>query len=421
DQSDQMVTIIEETEDPETGDPVVSVRSLEEPISIESDDDFIANGFLGSGTEEDPYLIESYCISSDSVNLIYVTGTTAHFIIRNCKLDGLTQNWEGIYFENVENGVIENNVIENTHWGIKIHDSAENEVIGNEVHQNEAGIVLWIGNNNNEIVDNVVFNNLYEGIGLHYSDNNNVSENHIFDCNSGIILYEYSDHNNITWNEINNNYAEGVGLNDDNNYNLVSNNEIYENGVGVTIQDESDNNEVVNNKILDSEGYGIYIAYAASENLIKWNDIIENNQENCQAFDNGLNNVFEFNYWSDWISPDVEDPIGIVDFPYLIDGYAENEDPYPRTNEIDNSIQKALHLIDDVNDLVDEKVLNKGQGQSLTFKLHLVIFKIKNGEILVASLLIQSFINQMQDFIDNEIISQEEGEILITKASSIIN
>ncbi|MFX1379503.1 MAG: ABC transporter substrate-binding protein [Promethearchaeota archaeon] len=465
-QTDQMITVIEETEDPDIGEPIISVRSLEDPIYIDSDDDFETYDFPGSGEEGDPYLIESFYITADNGNLIHIKDTTVYFIIRKCKLDGITQDWDGIYLENIENGIIENNVVinnfhgivlesssnslisdntllyncigthisssfdnrivcndlgENDYFGIEIYDSSKNEVINNDVHQNDAGIVLWGGAVNNEIVDNVVYNNQWEGIGLHSSDNNNISHNHIFDCNSGIILYEYSDYNNITWNEINNNYAEGIGLNDDNDFNLVSYNLIYENGVGVTLQDDSGNNDILDNYIINSGWYGIYIASMSSENLIKWNDIIENNEGSCQASDNGFNNLFEYNYWSDWISPDVEDPIGIVDFPYSIDGAALNEDPYPRTSERDNPIQRAQHLIDEVNDMVDEGILRNGQGKSLTIKLDIAIMKIENEQFEVACNILQSFINQIYDFIKDEIISAEIGEVLITKASCIIN
>ncbi|MFX0007132.1 MAG: ABC transporter substrate-binding protein [Candidatus Hermodarchaeota archaeon] len=375
-QTDQMVTIIEESEDPETGEPTISVRSLEEPIYIDDDDDFEDYEFPGSGEEGDPYLIESYYITADYGNLIHIKDTSAYFIISKCKLNGITQEWEGIKLENVKNGIIENNVIIN----------------------NFHGIVLWDGSVDNEIVDNIIYNNQLEGIGLHSSDNNNVSKNHIFDCDSGIILYEHSNYNNLTWNEINNSYAEGIGLND-----------------------ESDHNSIIHNKILNSGEYGIYIGYMSSENLIKWNDIIENNQGSCQASDNGFSNVFEYNYWSDWVSPDVEDPIGIVDFPYSIDGFALNEDPYPRTSEGDNPIQRVLNLRDDITEMLNEGILRKGQAKSLTIKLDLASLKIQTMQINVASNIFKAFINQVFDFIENEIISQEEGDLLITKASIIIN
>ncbi|MFW9818143.1 MAG: ABC transporter substrate-binding protein [Candidatus Thorarchaeota archaeon] len=370
---DEMVTIIEESEDPDTGEPTISVRSLEEPIYIDNDDDFEAYEFPGSGEEGDPYLIESYYITADNVNLIHIKDTTAHFIIRKCKLDGITQDWKGINLKNVTNGIIEDNVIINNFHGIVLESS------------------------NGTLISNNTL--LYNCIGTNISSSFNISiicnefgENDYF----GIVIYDSSK-------------------------NEVINNKVHQNYAGIVLGGGAVNNEILDNVIYNNQWYGIYIAYISSENLIKWNDIIENNQGSCQASDNGFNNVFEYNYWSDWISPDVEDPIGIVDFPYSIDGFALNEDLYPRTSERDNPIQRVLNLRDDINEMLDEGILRKGQAKSLTIKLDITILKIENGQIKVASNLLKAFINQVFDFIDNEIVSQEEGDLLINKASNIIN
>ena len=37
-----------------------------------------------------------------------------------------------------------------------------------------------------------------------------------------------------------------------------------------------------------------------------------------------------YNYWHEWVTPDSNDD-GIVDVPYIIEGVAENFDPFPRT------------------------------------------------------------------------------------------
>ena len=83
--------------------------------------------------------------------------------------------------------------------------------------------------------------------------------------------------------------------------------------------------------------YAIIIETADSiNNTIYWNNILFNNLEgNRQAIDNGysetLPNVFDYNYWSDWLSPDIILPFGIVDVPYPLEGTVNNQDPHPRT------------------------------------------------------------------------------------------
>lgn len=63
--------------------------------------------------------------------------------------------------------------------------------------------------------------------------------------------------------------------------------------------------------------------------MIHHNDFLGNGPNSTlQAFDNGLNNTFAFNYWDEWITPD-SDEDGIVDDPYVIAGIANNQDSYP--------------------------------------------------------------------------------------------
>jgi hypothetical protein len=47
-----------------------------------------------------------------------------------------------------------------------------------------------------------------------------------------------------------------------------------------------------------------------------------------QVYDNSTENTFVFNHYSEWVTPDVEND-GYVDLPYLINGSAQNQDPYP--------------------------------------------------------------------------------------------
>ncbi|MFX0174402.1 MAG: hypothetical protein ACFE9L_21195, partial [Candidatus Hodarchaeota archaeon] len=48
-----------------------------------------------------------------------------------------------------------------------------------------------------------------------------------------------------------------------------------------------------------------------------------------QAYDEGENNTFDYNYWDDWITPDTNYD-GIVDRPYPIAGPENNTDLHPR-------------------------------------------------------------------------------------------
>ena len=82
------------------------------PILVTNNTEFTSNGFTGYGNKTHPYVIENFNITDSSTNLIDIRDTTVHFIIRNCLLNGITGNIDGIYFSNVFNGTIDSNIIQ---------------------------------------------------------------------------------------------------------------------------------------------------------------------------------------------------------------------------------------------------------------------------------------------------------------------
>jgi len=104
------------------------------PIYIEGNDDFTSeNGVTGgSGTEDDPYIIENWIIVGNASYLwgIYIEDSTVHFIIRNCSISGFNR-YSAIELFNVRNGkLIENFCSDNLHSGIHLGDCDNNEIIG---------------------------------------------------------------------------------------------------------------------------------------------------------------------------------------------------------------------------------------------------------------------------------------------------
>ncbi|MFX0181482.1 MAG: NosD domain-containing protein [Candidatus Hodarchaeota archaeon] len=155
----------------------------------------------------------------------------------------------------------------------------------------------------------------YYGIHLSYAPNFHISENIVVNnMRSGIFIGNHSrssssfpKYGNISNNIVSHNRENGIQL-------------YYYFG----------NGSICNNNISLNYGYGVLIEGNVGENVVSWNDFIGNNQGNSsQAYDaNGLKDVFEYNHWNDWTSPDVNTD-GIVDIPYAIDGFANNSDPYP--------------------------------------------------------------------------------------------
>lgn len=142
---------------------------------------------------------------------------------------------------------------------------------------------FWLYNTNSSLImDNNIFQNGYGGLGLYSSHNNTLSSNYIHNnVDSDLILGWFSTNNSVFYN------------------NFVSN-----------------------------DFRGLFIEEGSDNNRISWNNFLDNNDGNCQAADNGEDNVFLANHWNDHTTPDV-DGNGIVDIAYPIDGLTGNTDPSP--------------------------------------------------------------------------------------------
>ena len=86
--------------------PIISFAYLpHSSIYIDNNGGFGINGYSGSGTAADPYLIENLHIDEASGDQIFIVNTTVHFNISSCLLEGSSDGW-GILLENVTNGIL---------------------------------------------------------------------------------------------------------------------------------------------------------------------------------------------------------------------------------------------------------------------------------------------------------------------------
>ncbi|MHA2338580.1 MAG: right-handed parallel beta-helix repeat-containing protein [Candidatus Hodarchaeales archaeon] len=362
-----------------------------DPLIIDNDLSLEFFASRGSGTREDPYIIDNRQIQTWNTQQhgIVISGTSKYFEIRdNLISTGDLEGYYGIYIQNVATGTakISSNVLESNYVGIVL-DIAPNTIISQNYisHTKFFGIQTLDGSENTVIESNLIefalntsinvesegstifgnnvttdFNPAFSvGIAIH-RDNILVQDNYVRGYWEGINLSPIS--NAI----VTNNTVEGCssGITGWPNNSEISANKVVDgsfDGNGIRLQGEvsnwaADNNEITFNDISNFPKEGFVARENSKNNFISNNIFTNNNQENgqsSQGLDNSTGNIIEHNYWSDWISPD-ENVDGIVDVPYLINGIAVNIDNQPVASIETIQILMSSEFHSDENNINDE-------------------------------------------------------------------
>ncbi len=156
-----------------------------DPIYIYGDKDFTwENGVVrGSGTADDPYVIEGWVIDTLGYDYgIYIDHTKAHFVIKNC-LIRYPQEKAGILLSAVENGRIEDCAIWGGHVGIQLLSARKVTITHTAIGYCDYGILVSTGSDHNVMYSNSIIacglpardegiSNrwYYEGRGNYWSD-----------------------------------------------------------------------------------------------------------------------------------------------------------------------------------------------------------------------------------------------------------
>ena len=82
--------------------------------------------------------------------------------------------------------------------------------------------------------------------------------------------------------------------------------------------------------------------------------------------------------------------------------------------------QEVNELIEAVQKLIDNGTLNGGQGNALLSKLENVLEKLAKGNTNAAANQLGAFINQVEDFVNEGILTAEQGDALIKPASILV-
>ncbi len=170
------------------------------PIVIDSNDDFTAWDFSGSGTNGDPYIIEDLNITADG-SCISISATSVFFVIRDCYLES---GWysSAIHLNQVAFGRVERCKIVHSDYGLRLVQSSDCTI------------------------DNITAYNCDDGVYIHRSHRISISNSRIFSNTRGIDV-EWSGNCSFVGNKIYRNVVRGVSLDVD-----THNCSIYSNSVG---------------------------------------------------------------------------------------------------------------------------------------------------------------------------------------------
>ena len=265
----------------------------------------------GDGSFINPYVLENITINAGGSGFcVSVENSGVFFEIRNSEFSnaGFTFPDSAILLNNVGNATIMRNNLTDTNFiGIRMDNSDNNYLIGNNASLTDLGI-LMTNSEFNHITENTVNDNIENAINIDdFSNNNTISGNTIISANSyGISIFSYSNNNTVSGN-----YVEG-------------------NFIGISMLDHCDYNRVYGNKLVDND-FGVSIHnFNSTQNVVYNNTFLLNTV-------NGEDDSFNINYWSygmlgnywDDYGGDDSDDDGIGDTPYVVSGIRGRLDYYP--------------------------------------------------------------------------------------------
>ena len=328
----------------------------------------------GTGTELDPYIIENLKIDANNTDsCISIINSEAYFIIKDCTLNNSAFSSGGIRINNVTNGNIIDNEL-NNHGIAAIYGTISNHTLvsGNVLNNHQYGVYLY--GSFNQILDNTIYGDgTGSGINIQGSYHDNlISGNTIENCWQGIFIFG-ADNNTFTDNTALKNMQYGIVLTAGADDNFLSGNTVVNNTLsGIVVEGSTDNtiegtvaeanNEhgiyiwnsdytiIYDNYILDNVMDGVSISTGSTNNLIYRNFFWENGRH---AYDNGAFNDWNTttigNYWDNHTGPDTSPNDGIVDTPYtFIPGGAGSIDYLPIAEEGAPSIIITSPSVNDV-------------------------------------------------------------------------
>ncbi|MHA1686441.1 MAG: NosD domain-containing protein [Candidatus Heimdallarchaeaceae archaeon] len=196
------------------------------PIIILSDEDWENYSFPGSGTADNPYLVEGYNITTNNPYGIMIKNTTRCFTIRHCFINGASES--AIFVSNVSLSIVQihNNILKSS-VAISIEYCSQIRIVENNatgifaissedifISNNICSGVVWVMNSQKIIISsNYCLNDLWEtgGIFVKQSSSVLIERNNVSSNELGGIYCQDSEYITVKENFcLNNTYHGGI-------------------------------------------------------------------------------------------------------------------------------------------------------------------------------------------------------------------
>jgi parallel beta-helix repeat protein len=269
-------------------------------ITISSDAELAATADSGTGSVEDPFVLEKWIINTTYEQPIYIYNTNAHFVIKNCWFEtGNTQ--AAIVIQNAGKGTItlDSNYCTKSS-GIVVDNVNAVLITDNVCLENDEGEgfpcgVHLINSESSNITNNYFSLNGDCGIWLTNSPNCKIQGN-ICNQNHRGIEVQSSINLTIINNTFNHNEIGGIWMYGQSSNSLIESNMCRNNSYG--IQFENSHQCVIQwNTLIGNDQYGVWLI-GSDYNIICYNSFTDNNNGSFQTQDLGTNNQWFKNIYS---------------------------------------------------------------------------------------------------------------------------
>ncbi len=189
--------------------PLSSFFVNSSPIIILNDSNFTDYGFTGSGTSNDPIIIENLNITVGEEMGIYITNTTKHFVIQNCYIQDTNY---GIYVNTTKTStptILSNVCFNNSQRSIYVVDTHYSTVINNTCSFSKKYSIHVRNGTGCVIQSNYCYSNSWVGIFIDKSNSSYIQNNICTENSRGGIVLDYCSFSLVSNNTCNSNSFHG--------------------------------------------------------------------------------------------------------------------------------------------------------------------------------------------------------------------